>query len=123
MRIVQFLKVMGVVTFMAVLYIHLQMRIYDLGYQGQAKAQKIEKLAESNSLVKNDILRLKSSSHIGHELLTKDDHYRFASRKNVVEVEAMSHSWPETFAAKTGVSRIGRFLTLAFAPADGRIGK
>ena len=45
MKIVPFLKMMGVVTFMAVLYIHLQMQIYHLGYLGQAKAQKIEKLA------------------------------------------------------------------------------
>lgn len=121
MKIVQFLKLMGIVTFMAVLYIHLQMQIYHLGYQGQAKAQKVEKLAESNSLVKNDILRLKSSSNIGRELLVKEDDYRFASRKNVVEVEAMGHSWPESMAANTGVSQIGHFLTLAFAPADGRL--
>ena len=123
MKIVQFLKIMGVVTFMAVLYIHLQMQIYHMGYEGQVRAQKIEKLAETNSLVKNDILRLKSSSNIGHALLAKDDNYRFASRRNVVEVEAGDHSWPETLAANTGVSQIGHFLTLAFAPADGRMGK
>ncbi len=123
MKIVQFLKMMGIVTFMAVLYIHLQMQIYHLGYQGQAKAQKIEKLAEHNNIVKNDILRLTSSSNIGHELLLKEDNYRFASRRNVVEVEAGVHSWPQTLVENTGVSRIGHFLTLAFAPVDARLGK
>lgn len=123
MKIVQFLKMMMVVTCMAVLYIHLQMQIYHLGYEGQAKAQKIEKLAEHNSIVKNDILRLKSSNHIGRELLAKEDGYRFASRTNVLEIEGRGASGLQALAANTGVSQIGHFLTLAFAPADGRIGK
>ncbi|MBF0593507.1 MAG: hypothetical protein HQL22_00915 [Candidatus Omnitrophica bacterium] len=87
MKVSDFLKVMFVITFTAVLYIHLQMSIYDLAYQGKKKEDTVEKLAENNVMMKNDILRLKSADHIGRELLEKEKDYKFASRSNVVEVE------------------------------------
>ncbi|MEI6437604.1 MAG: hypothetical protein WCO69_02505 [Candidatus Omnitrophota bacterium] len=88
MKISGFLKVMFVVTTMGVLYIHLQMSIYDLAYQGKRKEDRIEKLAENNVMMKNDILRLKSSDHIGRQLLVNEKDYKFLGRNNVVEVEA-----------------------------------
>ncbi len=120
MRITIFLKLMGVLTCMAVLYTHLQVKIYHLGYQGQARAQQIDRLAEKNSLVKNDILRLTSSTHIGRELLQKEDHYRFASRTNVIEVEEADAALTQGWSAAGSDSRINPFLTIAFAPAGGR---
>ena len=89
MKVSDFLKGLMVVTVMAVLFIHLQMSIYDLAYQGKRKEDKIEKLAENNVIMKNDILRLKSSDHIGRELLVKEKDYKFVSQNNVVEVEAV----------------------------------
>ena len=87
MKVSSFLKVMCIVTTMGVLFIHLQMSIYELAYQGKRRADKIEKLAESNVMMKNDILRLKSSDHIGRQLLVKEGDYKFLGRNNVVEVE------------------------------------
>lgn len=88
MKVSAFLKVMFIVTAMGVLYIHLQMSIYDLAYQGKKKEDRIEKMAENNVIMKNDILRLKSSDHIGRQLLVKEKDYQFLGRNNVVEVEA-----------------------------------
>ncbi len=88
MKVSGFLKVMMIVTIMGVLYIHLQMSIYDLAYQGKRKEDRIEKLAENNNIMKNDILRLKSSDHIGRQLLVKESDYKFLGQNNVVEVEA-----------------------------------
>ncbi len=88
MKVSGFLKIMFVITTMAVLYIHLQMNIYGLAYQGKRRADKVEKLVESNVIMKNDILRLKSSDHIGRELLVKEKDYKFVSNKNIVEIEA-----------------------------------
>jgi len=88
MKISGFLKVMFVITTMAVLYINLQLNIYGLAYQGKKREDRIEKLAETNIIDRNDILRLKSSDHIGRELLVKEKDYKFVSRSNVVEVES-----------------------------------
>ncbi len=110
-----FLKGMLVITIMALLYIHLQMNIYALAYQGKKREIRIEKLAEHNSIVKNDIMRLKSSENIGRELLGKEKEYQFVSRNNVVEVE--SRGPVETFASRIqeGQGFLGRVMTLAFS--------
>lgn len=123
MKVGKFLKVMFVVTFMAVLYIHLQMKIYALAYQGKQKQQKIEKLAENNVIVKNDILRLKSSDHIGRELLVKETDYQFASNKNVIMVEEKAPAWTDNLLAKGGNALFGRFMTLAFSSAEPGLAK
>jgi hypothetical protein len=115
MKVVDFLKVMGVITVMAVLYIHLQMEIYTLAYEGRIKEQKIEMLAEKNVMVSNDILRLKSSDNMGRELLVKEKEYSFASRKHVVEVESKDQSWLGPVASKVATPA-GKVVKLAFSP-------
>ena len=111
-----FLKGMAVITVMALLYIHLQMNIYALAYQGKKKESHIEKLAEHNAAVKNDILRLKSSDNIGREFLVKENSgYRFASRRNVVEVESAATTGVFAAGIERGQGFVGRVMTLAFA--------
>ncbi|MBF0485751.1 MAG: hypothetical protein HQL16_04465 [Candidatus Omnitrophica bacterium] len=118
MKISFFLKVMFVVTFMAVLYIHLQMKIYDFAYQGKVKQQRIEQLAEVNGRVHNDILRLQSSDNIGRELLgNQDSKFQFASRSRVIEVASENTTLPEMIAhgAQSTGGFLSRVVSLAFA--------
>lgn len=111
----RFLKSMAVVTVMALLYIHLQMNIYTLAYQGKKKESHIEKLAERNTAVKNDVLRLKSSDNIGRALLAKETTYQFASRSHVVEVEAQGPVQTILSRVQSGPGVLGRAMTLAFS--------
>jgi cell division protein FtsL len=122
MKVADFLKIMGVITVMAVLYIHLQMEIYTLAYQGKTKQMQIEKLSEKNVFVSNDILRLKSSDHIGRELLMKEKDYSFASRKHVVEVESRGQDWLGPMAQKV-VAPSEKIVTLAFSQGKRLAGK
>jgi hypothetical protein len=122
MKVVDFLKIMGVITVMAVLYTHLQMEIYTLAYQGKTKQMQIEGLMERNVLVSNDILRLKSSDNIGRELLMKEKDYSFASRKHVVEVESSGQNWLGPIANKV-VEPSGKVIKLAFSPNKKTSGK
>jgi hypothetical protein len=121
----QFLKFMFIVTGLSVLYIHLQMNIYGFAYQSKIMQQHIEQLAEVNGRVKNDILRLQSSDHIGRELLTKDSKYQFASRSHIVEVAADRPTWPDVIAsgARTTGGFFSKVVSLAFAPAESGISR
>jgi cell division protein FtsL len=110
-----FLKGMAVVTIMALLYIHLQMNIYALAYQGKKKETKIEKLAEHNAMVQNDILRLQSSDHIGRALLSKEKTYQFASKSHVLEVESQGPVSVITAGMQQGQGFFGKVMTLAFS--------
>ncbi|MFH0753167.1 MAG: hypothetical protein V2A70_01215 [Candidatus Omnitrophota bacterium] len=112
---VNFLKSMAVVTIMAILYIHLQMNIYALAYQGKKKEVRIEKLAEHNAVVHNDILRLKSSDHIGRELLNKESTYQFASKNRVLEVESQGPMDVIGAGMEQGQGFLGKVMTLAFS--------
>jgi hypothetical protein len=122
MKVGDFLKVMGIITVMAVLYTHLQMEIYTLAYKGKIKEQMIEKLAEKNVMVSNDILRLKSSDNIGRELLVKDKEYFFASSKHVVEVESKDRNWLSPVASTITVPT-SKVVKLAFSEGNKAAGK
>ena len=117
MKVFDFLKGMIIVTVLAVMYIHLQMKIYDLAYQTRGAHKNIERLAEVNSRVRNDIARLRSSDHIGRELLAEDTQYQFASRRHIVEVATDRPALPERIALRahpTG-DLFARFISIALA--------
>ncbi len=120
MKISHFIKFMFIVTAMSVLYIHMQMKIYDFAYQGKIKQQRLEQLAEVNGRVRKDILRLQSSDHIGRELLTKNTQYQFASRSHIVEVAADRPTWPDVIAsgARTTGGFFSKVMSLAFASSE-----
>ena len=84
MKLVRFLKVMIFITIIALLYIHLQMRIFDLAYQGKTKEKQIRGLLDENSQVTYDILKLKSSQNLGGKLLSDNSSLRFVGQNNVV---------------------------------------
>ena len=62
---------MSFVTVMALIYTHMQMQIFDLGYQGSRNEKLIHELRDSNGLLTHQILALKSSNHLGNQLLDR----------------------------------------------------
>lgn len=122
MKMIDILKMMFMATVLAVLYIHVQMNIYTMAYQGSARQKKIETLAEKNTHLKNDIVRLQSSDHIGRELLVKaDKKYRFAGSDNVIEVASVEGHMPMPMAeAKEDAGFLAHVMTMAFAGSNTR---
>lgn len=86
MRLGKFLKFIGAFTFLALIYIHLQMQIIDLAYQGKYKEKQINKLVEQKGNLTYSILTLKSASHLGNELLKEKSGMRFAAPEQVVRI-------------------------------------
>lgn len=120
MKVSDLVKMMVVVTVLAVLYIHVQMNIYAMAYQGSSRQQKIDKLVEMNAIIKNDITRLQSSDHIGRSLLAKGKSYQFAGPDHVVEVASNHESLPEMIASGAEVTGgfLSQVMTIAFASPD-----
>jgi len=88
MQLCKFFKIMGVVTLLALAYIHLQMQIVDLAYQGYGKENQIKKLVEDNGNVTYKILMLKSANHLGVAMLDDDSNMQFADKNDVVHIAA-----------------------------------
>lgn len=87
MRLSTFFKFMVFVTMLSLIYINLQMQIYDLAYQGKQKEGQIIKISEENGNVTYNILRIKSSNNLGTYLLDERSDMRFLDDSKIVELE------------------------------------
>jgi len=86
MRLGKFLLTMGLVTTVALTYIHMQMQIIDLAYQGNQKEQRIRHLIEENGDATYKILMLKSANHIGASMLEENSDMKFADTENIIRI-------------------------------------
>jgi hypothetical protein len=88
MQLWRFIKCMFCVTVVALIYIHMQMNIFSLAYDGKQKEQHLARLMEQNGRVLNNIFELKSANHIGRTMLTREAGFKFYDGKNVVQIAA-----------------------------------
>ena len=87
MKLLRFIKLMAVLTTFALVYIHMQMQIFDLAYQGKNKEKEIRKLIDDNGNVTYNILKLKSSNNLGEKLLGEQSQLQFLDNTQIVEIQ------------------------------------
>src|SRR5690242_17651411 len=80
-------KWMSFLTVIALIYIHMQMQIFDLAYKGSAKEKHMHELRDRNGLLTHQILTLKSANHLGNQLLEKDSNLQFMSNDRVLTLK------------------------------------
>ncbi len=88
MQLCKFLKVMSIIIIVALAYIHMQMQIVDLAYQGNTKERQIKKLIEDNGSATYKILMLKSANNLGIAMLEEDSDMQFSDVNDIVEITA-----------------------------------
>jgi hypothetical protein len=71
---------------MALLYIHMQMKICELSYNGKDKEKIIHELNDSNGALRHQILTLKSANNLGNELLDHNNDLQFMDNERVMTV-------------------------------------
>lgn len=105
---------MGVITVLALTYIHIQMQIVDLAYKGNKKEQQIKKLIEENGSATYKILMLKSANHLGVAMLKEDSKMQFADADDVVQIAASKEFLMEDLPADQPklAKRTNPFLSL-----------
>ena len=87
MKLLKFFKSMIVLTALSVIYINLQMQIFDLAYQAKKKEKEIHRLIDHNANFTYHILTLKSANHLGVTLLTEKSDMQFVDNRNVVNLQ------------------------------------
>jgi len=100
MRLSGLLKWIGFMTVLALVYIHIQMNIISLAYQGRNKEKTIRSLKEENGYLTYAILSLKSANNIGVKLLSKDSGMDFVDPRNIVVLDTGENT--ETRIASNG---------------------
>ena len=73
-------------TIIALLYIHMQMKIFELSYNGKDKEKIIHELNDSNGALSHQILTLKSANNLGNQLLDHDNSLQFMDNERVMTV-------------------------------------
>ncbi len=84
MNLKTWVKLMGFMTVTALIYIHMQMQIFELAYKGKAREKQMHDLMDDNGALTHQILALKSATHLGRELLEKDEGLQFIGNDRVM---------------------------------------
>src|ERR1017187_8625929 len=87
-----YLKVASFVTIMCLFYIHMQMRIVELSYNGKDKEKIIHELNDSNGALSHQILTLESANNLGNQLLDHDKSLQFMDNERVMRVRTAAGS-------------------------------
>ncbi len=92
MKLTQFFKGMVCLTILSLIYINLQMQIFDLAYQGKKKEKEIRRLIDDNGKIFYDVLSLKSASNLGIKLLNEKSQLQFMDKDKIVKLETFEPS-------------------------------
>ena len=88
MKLSKVIQLLAVVTVLSLIYIHMQMQIIDLAYQGKKKEKQITDLKEDNGVMSYNISRLKSANHLGIRLLSQESDLMFRDNESIVQLVA-----------------------------------
>jgi len=86
MKLSKLLKFILSITVLALVYIHMQMEIIDLAYQGNNKQKLIRKLSEENGNITYTVLTLRSANHLGYKMLADNSDMKFADPVNIMQL-------------------------------------
>ena len=95
MKLSTYFKGIIFITFIALVYIHMQMRIYELAYKGKDKENRIHELSDTYGRLSHDILTLKSSQHLGNILMDREGAMKFMGKDNVMTYSVPQASRPQ----------------------------
>ncbi|MDP2654022.1 MAG: hypothetical protein Q8Q08_08330 [Candidatus Omnitrophota bacterium] len=99
MQLFRFTRAILMISMLTLIYIHMQMQIFALAYQGRKRELFIARIQERNSALSSNILELKSSNNLGIRLLTKDSELRFLDQENVIQLVTSQPSSEQKLAA------------------------
>jgi hypothetical protein len=116
------IKILGVATVIALVYIHMQMQIFHLAYQGSKREKQVLELRDKNGLLTHQILALKSANHLGNKLLDKEGNtLQFMGSEHILTLKGpASIAAPGLLPVKPkGENTLWNFLTF-LAPREAK---
>jgi hypothetical protein len=112
MRLSGLLKWIGLLTVLSLVYIHMQMKIIHLAYEGKHKEKTIRSLTEENGYLTYGILSMKSVNNLGDKLLSKNSGMDFVGTENIVVFDQAAEIAMNTDAPKERSNFVLGLLTL-----------
>ncbi len=122
MKLMKSIRVMIVLTVLGLIYVYMQMEIISLAYEGKRKEMQLIELSESTGVLSHKIMKLKSSNHLGGNLLSENSPLSFQDNRSVVELVTKERiPSGEATAYNTSVQKPNPFMSFFFkAPPEAR---
>ena len=111
MRLSRSIQTMMTVTLLSLIYIHMQMNIIALAYDGKKKEQEIISLSERNGVLAYEILSLKSASKLGEKVLGNQSSLKFCDTTNVIQLVTAKPSDAGSSEATVKAPRVNPILS------------
>lgn len=83
------------ITAISLIYIQMQVTIYDLAYQGKVQENKVFDLSDDNNHVSYNIAKLKSTNHLGDYVFDDRSDLIFLDRDHIVNLRTSSDFFDE----------------------------
>lgn len=84
MKLSKFLVIVIFATIVSLIYIQLQVQIFDLAYRGKEKERRIHQLLDDKGDAMHSIYTLKSANHLGVKLLAGEPSMQFLDKDHIV---------------------------------------
>ena len=86
MNLKNFFKFLFTTTFILLVYIHLQMKIFGMAYHAQTNQKKIQELNDANGRLTYQILALKSANNLGKQILENKSELQFIESDKIFKL-------------------------------------
>jgi len=86
MRLVKFIAIVGIITLVALIYVQLQVQIYEYAYNGKRKEVAFKELLDRKNNMMYNINGFESAQYLGSRLLSQDYNLQFAGKEQVVKL-------------------------------------
>ncbi len=117
MSLFKFIKAIGFFTILALIYIHMQMQIIALAYEGKKKEQEIVSISERNGVLAYEILSLKSANNLGEKVLGNQTRLKFRDNENVIQIVSAKSQAVQEVAVTTAKTQKNNPLFNLFSKA------
>lgn len=101
MKLTSFLKCISLVTMLSLAFIHMQMQIFDLAYEGKDKQKVIDQLVQQKEYLTYSIIALKSANNLGYEMLDEESDMQFVDPGDIMHISATEQLTEDSPVAET----------------------
>jgi hypothetical protein len=87
MKLSKFILLLGFITLTCVIYVQLQVQIFELAYNGKKKEMAFKELLDRKSTLMYNIFWLESAQNIGQNLLSRDVNLQFSEKSQIAKID------------------------------------
>lgn len=87
MKLSKFILFIAFITFACIIYVQLQVQIFELAYNGKKRETAFEELLDRKQTLMYNIQWLESAQNIGTSLLSRDENLQFSDKSQIAKID------------------------------------